>query len=130
MELLPKVAEIWQNDRENVLKSAQKITDLLASTGNPSPGNASHQSLLVETRNLLADVFDTEYGGFGQAPKFPTPHILTFLLRRYHHNDDAQALAMVEKTLTRMRLGGINDHIGITRSSLSASPGPKAPAPC
>jgi hypothetical protein len=112
MELLPKVAEIWQNDRENVLKSAQKITDLLAGTGNPSPGNAPDHSLLVKTRNLLADVFDTEYGGFGQAPKFPTPHILTFLLRRYHQNDDAQALAMVEKTLTRMRLGGIHDHIG------------------
>jgi hypothetical protein len=112
IELLPKVAALWQNDRENVQKSAQQITDLLARTGNPSPGNAPDQSLLVKTRNLLADVYDPKYGGFGQAPKFPTPHILAFLLRRYHHNDDAQALAMVENTLTRMRLGGIHDHIG------------------
>ena len=112
MELLPKVAAIWQNDRENVLKSAQQITDLLAGKGNPNPGNAPDKSLLDKTRNLLADVYDPEYGGFGQAPKFPTPHILTFLLRRYHHNEDTQALAMVEKTLTRMRLGGIHDHIG------------------
>jgi len=112
MELLPKVAAIWQNDRENVLKSAQQITDLLAGKDNPNPGNAPDKSLLDKTRNLLADVYDPEYGGFGQAPKFPTPHILTFLLRRYHHNEDTQALAMVEKTLTRMRLGGIHDHIG------------------
>jgi hypothetical protein len=112
MELLPKVAAIWQNDRENVLKSAQQITDLLAGKGNPNPGNAPDKSLLDKTRNLLADVYDPEYGGFGQAPKFPTPHILTFLLRRYHHNEDTQALAMVENTLTRMRLGGIHDHIG------------------
>ena len=112
MELLPKVAAIWQNDRENVLKSAQQITDLVAGKDNPNPGNAPDKSLLDKTRNLLADVYDPEYGGFGQAPKFPTPHILTFLLRRYHHNEDTQALAMVEKTLTRMRLGGIHDHIG------------------
>jgi uncharacterized protein YyaL (SSP411 family) len=112
MELLPEVAAIWQNDRENVLKSAQQITDLLAGKGDPNPGNAPDKNLLDKTRNLLADVYDPEYGGFGQAPKFPTPHILTFLLRRYHHNEDTQALAMVEKTLTRMRLGGIHDHIG------------------
>jgi uncharacterized protein YyaL (SSP411 family) len=112
MELLPKVAEIWQNDRENVEKSAQKITDLLASRGNLSPGNTLDQSMLDKTRNMLANTYDPMYGGFGQAPKFPTPHILAFLLRRYHHSQDTQALAMVEKTLTRMRFGGIHDHIG------------------
>jgi uncharacterized protein YyaL (SSP411 family) len=112
MDLLPKIAEIWQNDRENVEKSAQKITDLLASRGNPSPGNTLDQRILAKTRNMLADTYDPQYGGFGQAPKFPTPHILAFLLRRYHHNQDTRALEMVEKTLTRMRFGGIHDHIG------------------
>jgi uncharacterized protein YyaL (SSP411 family) len=112
MDLLPKVAAIWQNDRENVEKSAQKITDLLASRGNLSPGNTLDQSILDKTRNMLANTYDPQYGGFGQAPKFPTPHILAFLLRRYHHNQDTQALEMVEKTLTRMRFGGIHDHIG------------------
>ena len=112
MELLPRVAEIWQNDHENVKKSARQITDLLASRGNLSPGMAPDKNLLQKARTLLIERYDPEYGGFGKAPKFPTPHILTFLLRRYHHNDDTQALAMVENTLTRMRLGGIHDHIG------------------
>jgi uncharacterized protein YyaL (SSP411 family) len=112
MELLPKIAEIWQNDRENVLKSAEQITNLLASRSNPNPGDALDQSILDKARNQLAEIYDPQYGGFGQAPKFPTPHILTFLLRRYHYNEDAKALAMVENTLTRMRLGGIHDHIG------------------
>ena len=112
MELLPKVAEIWQNDRENVQKSAEQITALLASRGNPNPGDALDRSILDKARNRLADIYDPEYGGFGPAPKFPTPHIFAFLLRRYHHNEDAQALAMVEKTLTQMRFGGIHDHIG------------------
>jgi uncharacterized protein YyaL (SSP411 family) len=112
MELLPKIAKIWQEDRENVLKSAEQITNLLASRGNSNPGDAFDQSILDKARNQLADIYDPQYGGFGQAPKFPTPHILAFLLRRYHHNEDAQALAMVENTLIRMRLGGIHDHIG------------------
>ena len=112
MELLPKIAEIWQNDRENVQKSAERITALLASRGDPDPGDALDQRILDKARNQLAEIYDPQYGGFGQAPKFPTPHIFAFLLRRYHHNQDAQALAMVEKTLTRMRFGGIHDHIG------------------
>jgi uncharacterized protein YyaL (SSP411 family) len=56
--------------------------------------------------------YDPEYGGFGKSPKFPSPHQLNFLLRRYYHTRDAQALAMVEKTLTQMRLGGIYDQLG------------------
>ena len=112
MELLPKIAEIWRTDRENVQKSAEQITALLASRGNPSPGEALDKEILDKARNQLVDIFDPQYGGFGQAPKFPRPHILAFLLRRYHHNQDAQALAMVEKTLTRLRMGGIYDHLG------------------
>ncbi len=112
MELLPKIAEIWQNDRENVLKSAERITDLLASRADPGPGDVLDQNILDKARDQLADIYDPQYGGFGQAPKFPRPHTLAFLLRRYHHNQDTRALAMVEKTLTRMRLGGIYDHIG------------------
>ena len=54
----------------------------------------------------------TEFGGFGTAPKFPTPHNLTFLLRYYKRYNDKSALEMVEKTLTQMRLGGIYDQIG------------------
>jgi uncharacterized protein YyaL (SSP411 family) len=112
MELLPKIAALWENDRENVLKSAEQITHLLANRTHSTPGDAFDRRILDKARNQLADIYDSHYGGFGQAPKFPTPHILTFLLRRYHHNEDAEALEMVENTLIRMRLGGINDHIG------------------
>jgi uncharacterized protein YyaL (SSP411 family) len=109
---MPKVANIWQTEHENVLKSADQITELLSSMGNPAPGVALDQNILDKTRGLLVSIYDPEYGGFGKAPKFPSPHVLTFLLRRYHHTQDEQALAMVEKTLTQMRFGGIHDHVG------------------
>jgi uncharacterized protein YyaL (SSP411 family) len=60
----------------------------------------------------LADAFDSERGGFGGAPKFPTPHNLLFLLRHWHRTGDPHALAMVEQTLRAMRRGGIYDHLG------------------
>ena len=56
--------------------------------------------------------FDQENGGFGSAPKFPTPHKLLFLLRYNNRTGDQKALAMVEKTLNKMRQGGIYDQVG------------------
>jgi uncharacterized protein YyaL (SSP411 family) len=60
----------------------------------------------------LSDQFDNRFGGFGRAPKFPTPHQLTFLLRYARRNRADQPQLMVEKTLQAMRLGGIFDHLG------------------
>ena len=59
------------------------------------------------------------YGGFGDAPKFPTPHKLMFLLRYYKSHKDIKALEMVEKTLDCMYKGGIFDHIGFGFSRYS-----------
>ena len=56
--------------------------------------------------------FDRTFGGFGQAPKFPSPHNFFFLLRYWKRTGDAQALRMVEHTLQNMRHGGIYDQIG------------------
>ena len=112
LELLPQVAALWQNDHQNILKSADQITDLITTRSNPSPGDALNKAIFTIARKNLAEIYDTDYGGFGPPPKFPTPHVFSFLLRQYYHTQDRQALAMVEKTLTRMRLGGIYDHIG------------------
>ncbi|WP_338058959.1 thioredoxin domain-containing protein [Bacillus zhangzhouensis] len=56
--------------------------------------------------------FDTLYGGFGSAPKFPAPHMLSFLMRYYEWTGQENALYAVTKTLDGMANGGIYDHIG------------------
>jgi uncharacterized protein YyaL (SSP411 family) len=112
MELLPKIADVWQNDRQTVIENADQITDLLARISTRQPGDMPDTQILFDARDRLADIYDTEYGGFGTAPKFPTPHILTFLLRQYHYTNNIQSLAMAEKSLTQMRLGGIYDQVG------------------
>jgi uncharacterized protein YyaL (SSP411 family) len=60
----------------------------------------------------LSQRFDSQHGGFGSAPKFPTPHNLLFLLRHWRRSGDERALQMVEQTLQAMRLGGVFDHLG------------------
>ena len=51
------------------------------------------------------------WGGFGEAPKFPTPHHLLFLLWYAQAEDAPEALVMVEHTLDAMARGGIQDQI-------------------
>src|SRR5207247_4739297 len=60
----------------------------------------------------LARRFDKVHGGFGGAPKFPSPHTLLFLLRRHARTKDAASLDMVVRTLDAMAAGGIHDHLG------------------
>jgi uncharacterized protein YyaL (SSP411 family) len=60
----------------------------------------------------LRDNFDERHGGFGLAPKFPTPHDLYFLLRYGRRAGDGRAREMAEATLRAMRRGGIYDHVG------------------
>jgi uncharacterized protein YyaL (SSP411 family) len=112
MELLPKIAEAWRNDRQKILTSADQITQHVIRLSNRQPGTKLDQEILGQARQFFVQAYDPEYGGFVKSPKFPAPHQLNFLLRRYYHTRDKQALAMVEKTLTQMRLGGIYDQLG------------------
>ncbi len=112
MELLPKIAEAWRNDRQKVLTSADRITQHVIRLSSRQPGTKLDQEILDQARQFFVQAYDPEYGGFAKSPKFPSPHQLNFLLRRYYHTRDEQALAMVEKTLTQMRLGGIYDQLG------------------
>lgn len=68
--------------------------------------------VLEQGYNRLAATFDERYGGFGSAPKFPTPHTMLFLLRWWKRSGHRDALSMVEHTLTTMARSGIFDHVG------------------
>ena len=70
------------------------------------------ESTLATAYDQLDQRFDKQNGGFAEAPKFPTPHNLLFLLRYWKRSGKGNALAMVEKTLRSMRRGGIYDQIG------------------
>ncbi|WXG44182.1 MAG: thioredoxin domain-containing protein [Promethearchaeati archaeon SRVP18_Atabeyarchaeia-1] len=114
-ELIPRIRELWNSQREQLVNSAQGIVMRLTKAEyalEASGEEKSGEETLDTAYNSLSAEFDEEHGGFGGAPKFPTPHHLTFLLRYWKRTTYDKALLMVEKTLTSMRLGGIFDQVG------------------
>jgi uncharacterized protein YyaL (SSP411 family) len=114
-EIIPSIKALWTGKRSELLTSAGQIAGALEqieSEARGSLGSELGESTLKKAYDQLARSFDAQNGGFGTAPKFPTPHNLMFLLRYWKRTGDKQALAMVEKTLEAMRLGGIYDHVG------------------
>ncbi|TFH49177.1 MAG: thioredoxin domain-containing protein, partial [Methanothrix sp.] len=114
MEIIPRIKEIWENNREELLNSADKILDYLKQAqSQPSAQAANLDGAFLERGYAALDsIYDPQNGGFGTAPKFPTPHNLFFLLRHWHRSGDEHALQMVEAILQAMRMGGIYDHVG------------------
>jgi len=109
--ILERINKLWKEDRQQVLKSANSIVSAISSQSTPS-GFLDYKALADTGFRLYKQSFDSVYGGFGNAPKFPTPHILLFLLRYWKLTGEKSALQMTEKTLESMRRGGIFDHIG------------------
>lgn len=112
LELLPRIKSRWQNQREQLLTTADQVIAALQHVSQEPEKEELDVTILEKTYEKLTQSFDKTYGGFGGAPKFPTPHNLLFLLRYWKRSNEAQAIAMVEKTLQIMRQGGIYDHIG------------------
>ncbi len=112
LELLPRISEAWRGKPEEVKSSAETILSHLRSVEKNVPGKAPGADLADRTRKQLAQRYDTTYGGFGQAPKFPMAHNLIFLLRHCRRTGSRDALDMAEHTLLAMRRGGCFDHLG------------------
>lgn len=110
-ELLISISNEWKSNRENLLNSAKEIINHLKDTKD-TENIKNTRDLIQDALHIFRHTFDSVYGGFGSAPKFPTPHNLLFLMLYAKENDDADAIKMAEKTLIQMRKGGIFDHIG------------------
>ncbi|MHA1122197.1 MAG: thioredoxin domain-containing protein [Candidatus Heimdallarchaeota archaeon] len=111
LELIPKIKDYWDNNREELRLAAKEVISQLQSI-ETTPGEELKQDILNEAFREATLLFDEKNGGFRGAPKFPTPHKLLFLLRFWKRTGNKASLMMVEKTLTAMRSGGIYDHIG------------------
>jgi len=112
-QLADQISSTWQNNRNEVLTQADKITEHIQQTSSP---NSEPQQVTADVMDnayaTYRDRFDQEYGGFGAAPKFPRPSNFDFLLRYYQDAGTEKALEMVEFTLQKMASGGVYDHIG------------------
>ena len=111
-ELAPKVQEVWNSDRNKVLASAEQISNRLTMVSQPQAAGTVDMELPDRAYRELVSRYDSTYGGFGSAPKFPSPHNLLFLSRYSKLRNQPQAVRMVDHTLEAMRHGGIFDQVG------------------
>ncbi len=112
LELVPQIVQIWQLRRAELEIVGADIKSRIEAFEKRTPESELGKEVLDDAYEKLKVDFDEEHGGFGSAPKFPRPHTLLFLLRYWKRSGDANALAMVEKSLRQMRLGGVFDQVG------------------
>jgi uncharacterized protein YyaL (SSP411 family) len=113
VDILKEIARVWGAERDKVIASAEQVTAQLRAGDQPAaswttPGAAALQRTVAQFRQA----FDRRHGGFGDAPKFPRPSELLFLLRELARTRDADAATMVKATLLAMARGGMRDHVG------------------
>ena len=119
-ELIPKIKEIWEKEKDKIYQNGLKILDVITKINEEVPetkdkSKLSRKSIIELEQKAYLDFensFDEEYGGFGSGAKFPNVSNLLFLLRYWKRTKNKKALFMVEKTLDSMYQGGIYDQIG------------------
>ena len=113
VDVLEEIARVWREERDKVEQSAATITERLRGLrAQGGRGPIPSPDALDRAAEEFAVAFDRRRGGFGQAPKFPRPSELLFLLREHARTGAAEPRDMVLVTLRAMALGGMRDHIG------------------
>lgn len=113
LDLVPAIQKAWLTDRKNILDSVDRIKNGFSKTLELGKGSSPlPDDIIQQAHHNLSTRFDEAEGGFSTSPKFPSAHNLTFLLNHFQFTGDEKSLQMVNLTLSKMRLGGIWDHIG------------------
>ena len=114
-DVLTRIAELWDTRREEILSAGSNLAEEMRRQA-LSGLSAAPEPLDTETLGVavsgLSQSFDRRNGGWGDAPKFPQPAVVEFVLRRYLATGDEALLEMVKRTLDAMRRGGIYDQLG------------------
>lgn len=111
-QLIPGITGMWKNERDKIDKAQEKITEGFRKSQDYKGGKFPGTEAYDYAAEQLARGYDSKWGGFGQAPKFPSPHNYMFLLRQWKISGDKRFLDIVTHSLKKMRLGGLWDHIG------------------
>jgi len=115
--LIIRISEIWKEkeQREKIILDSERLTQALEKRMfvNSSEYNQDEldKDVLTKAVQELEKSFDPEWGGFGDAPKFPPSGVISFLLHDYHYNKNKRSLKMATITLDRMHSGGLYDHL-------------------
>jgi len=112
LQLLSKVQQEWQSDPQSLLAAGAALHRDLSRQKGFAGSEELSDALFKKVYSQLQRAFDSQYGGFGRAPKFPRSVRLSLLLRMYQRSGSPQVLKMVTETLDAMARGGVYDQVG------------------
>ncbi len=111
-QVLQAINEAWRNRRREMEAAGDRLADILNRPPQLASADGEMAGVLDQAAAGLMRSLDPYEGGFGDAPKFPQPMNLDFLLRSSQQTGDAMQLKAVAYTLTKMARGGIYDQLG------------------
>ena len=107
------VAKFYNEQRDKAESYADQVSAFINDMSEfARSDNPLSKDILKALYNQAVAIYDEDYGGFGSAPKFPQPTLLSFLMRYWKHDNEPKALEMVQRTLKKMAEGGIYDQLG------------------
>ncbi len=112
--LLERIGEAWRKDRDRIVEAGAQAVQQLSQYTGAAPGapGIPDAAVLDSAFQYFRRIFDSTHGGFGDAPKFPRPVVLNFLLRYFVRTNRKEALDMTLDTLRAMAYGGMHDQLG------------------
>lgn len=118
--VVPQVAQGYRKQRDRVAFTAQSLRRHLGNALTAKAGTASAEIVDAVIANARQQ-FDSAWGGFSQAPKFPSSNVMTLLIDRYVETEDKKLLEMVTTTLDKMAAGGVRDQLSGGRISCACA---------
>ena len=113
VELMQAIDDAWRDRRDQVDQQARQLTDAIRANSAAMPAAAPVDDEHIDAAVAgLMRAYDPEWGGFGNAPKFPQPSFAELLLHRSFDSNNPGLLAAVVKTAASMAAGGMYDHLG------------------
>ncbi len=115
--LLLRLSDFWidEQSQKKLLQDAETLKQIVEQRTSiilpVDEGAQIDKDLLANAARQLELVFDDKWGGFSNAPKFPSPQAISFLLRDYVHTGNSRSLDMATLTLDKMYEGGMYDHL-------------------
>jgi len=112
-QVMEHVTSLWNDRRDEVIEYSNRVADAVTAALSKQPDAVPlSPSHVTDTANTLLRSYDVTHGGFGEAPKFPQPANLAFLLRIQRNNPNDELWKALRHTLASMARGGMYDQVG------------------
>ncbi len=113
LSLMAAIDDVWVNRPADVRQNVEALGNAIRRTAQIEPvTDLPGVAAFNEAMQQLAGSFDATWGGFGNAPKFPSTMSLDLILRAYRRTPQDDARTIVTTSLDAMASGGMYDHIG------------------